>query len=376
MRKKASVDRVYPSLSGGLQMDSWVYDRPCVVAGFYRHPVNGRIVQVAPLTSRPRDESVLNNYLPLAPSSPINGFQLSLRGNRRLDRMAYVKKVRFEVDVRLLTLHNSARHDMPRLTKASIKVLLEELPAAIPWVPVPTPPVLISQGSAPAPVPALAPAPAPGTASTASGTSSTAPGTASTVPGTASIAPARLAMSVSTSSVGQDTPTLEPNHASSSRPDSSPSARCQQESTEIDESQPLLLDCFSHTQPHYTATTSSDIVNTPHHNLKESSHSKSMPQRTRPYLQTPLKLVLCIPMLLLLIPIVVLEALLAPVFSALLRLLGEFREVVTDGNAGLVVAWHRLGRVLVATLTSGEDPGVVVGPMKDEEYHGRCGSLL
>jgi hypothetical protein len=81
----------------------------------------------------------LNQYLPIAPSDPINGIQLSLRGGRTLDKPSYVKKVRFEVDVRLLALcAGGARAETLRLTKGSFKVLLREITAAVvPWVPLP-----------------------------------------------------------------------------------------------------------------------------------------------------------------------------------------------------------------------------------------------
>ena len=85
------------------------------------------------LTSQPKDN--WSRYLPIAPSSPVNGIQLSLRANRKLDRPSYVKKIRFEIDVRLLALYNGCRSDTIRLTKGSMKLLLKEMPAVIPWLP-------------------------------------------------------------------------------------------------------------------------------------------------------------------------------------------------------------------------------------------------
>ena len=75
------------------------------------------------------------SFIPINPSGGLNGNQVSLRQDRKLDKASYLKKVCFEVDFRLLALYNGASPDYYRLTKASMKTVLAQMPKVIEWAP-------------------------------------------------------------------------------------------------------------------------------------------------------------------------------------------------------------------------------------------------
>ena len=127
---------------------------PCVVLSLFRHNLKGQIVKVAPvrsprflvwistnlqrctkLTSRPLKS--LGEYIPISPVNIVNGFQLSLRNNRTLDKQSYVKMICFEIDFRMLALYNGVGADTFRLTKRSMKMLSAKMPPVIEWAPQP-----------------------------------------------------------------------------------------------------------------------------------------------------------------------------------------------------------------------------------------------
>lgn len=87
------------------------------------------------LTSRRPDPP--SEYIPISPLNAANRPQLSLRNNRQLDKQSYVKKICFEIDIRVLALYNGVPADTFRLTKGSMKMLLGQLPSVIEWAPQP-----------------------------------------------------------------------------------------------------------------------------------------------------------------------------------------------------------------------------------------------
>ena len=235
------------------------------------------------LTSTPKDGS--NKYLPIAPNIPINGIQLSLRGNRKLDKDSYVKRVRFEVDVRLLALYNGFRPEILRLTKGSVKVLVKEIPVVIPWLPSPV----------------FRPLPSD----------------------------PRIG-----SSVGSGAPQTW-------------AGRAQQQDVE---SQPLLECSSEHSSDRAMGCTS-----------KEGSYGVS--QRLWSCVEPPLKLVLCVLILLLLIIAVIVKTFLAPICIALSNLFAVISDDFTDGPTRTC---NQLGKRLLAVLTGDNLASLMNGAKEDD----------
>lgn len=232
----------------------------------------------------------MNQYLPIAPINPINGIQLSLRGGRKLDKLSYVKKVRFEVDVRLLAFcAGGARADTLRLTKGSLKILLREITAAVvPWVP---------------------------------------------VPGTR-LAPAAPRM---VAAVEVEIPQIAAGGVSPGDLEAQP-----------------LLERSSRRSPGQVLGGDDTMV----------GESYGMVWWVwLGVIEPPLKLVLCVPTLVVLMVVVIVKVLLAPVCIALLKL---FRVVCKASGGGPVLTCNNFGKLLFGALT-GEDLARAVDRMKVNE---------
>ena len=83
------------------------------------------------LTSNPK--KVLHQHFRIATGNDSSGSSLMLRRGHVMDKLSYIKKVCFEVNIRLLALYHNVGPEAFRLTKGTMKALLKDLPDVIPW---------------------------------------------------------------------------------------------------------------------------------------------------------------------------------------------------------------------------------------------------
>jgi hypothetical protein len=101
--------------------------------------------------SHPDDRSFWMRYLPIAPSPPhpISGIQLVLKNGAVLEKPSYIQRVCYEVNLGVLAHYargpdylKSAKH--LKLTRGSLKQLIQHMPDPLPSTPILTPPPCIT----------------------------------------------------------------------------------------------------------------------------------------------------------------------------------------------------------------------------------------